>query len=75
MMVPLPDASRFSSRPSWWSMETTWIRTRLGATFESAAWTAAVSAGAEPAEDWAATGAAERRAKSSEITPGRIRKV
>ena len=52
MMVPLPDASRLSSRPSWYSTETTWMRTRLGATLARADWTSAVcSVGG--AEDWA----------------------
>ena len=36
MIVPLPAASRLISRPSWCSTLTTWIRTRLGATFDSA---------------------------------------
>ena len=37
MMVPLPDASRFSSRPSEYVNATTWMRTRLGETLASAA--------------------------------------
>ena len=40
--LALPEASRLISRPSWNSTETTWMRTRLGATRASAASTSAL---------------------------------